>query len=99
MLPRALLARAGLRRFLDDQAGAALDLAEVEDLAERSGMRLVACDAHLERARLVLAGGDVAAARAHTDAARAIVSETAYHRRDRELAVLDAALSRTHWPR
>lgn len=95
-LPRALLARAGLRRFLDDRDGAEVDLAEVEELAERSGMRLLACDAHLERARLALAGGDVASARVHTEAARVIVSKTGYHRRDRALAALDAALSRTH---
>jgi tetratricopeptide (TPR) repeat protein len=99
MLPRALLARAGLRRFLNDHAGAALDLAEVEELAERSGMRPVACDAHLERARLALAGGDVAAACTHTNAAREIVAKTGYHRRDCELAALDDAFSRTHWPR
>jgi tetratricopeptide (TPR) repeat protein len=95
-LPRALLARAGLRRFLDDRAGAEIELAEIDELAERSGMRLLGCDAHLERARLALAGGHDAAARAHTGAARAIVTETGYHRRDRELAALDAALSRTH---
>jgi tetratricopeptide (TPR) repeat protein len=94
-LPRALLARAGLRRFLDDPAGAEIDLAEAEDVAGRSGMRLLGCDAHLERARLSLAAGDAAAARAHTDAAAALVAETGYHRRDRELAALDAALSRT----
>jgi tetratricopeptide (TPR) repeat protein len=96
MLPRALLARAGLRRFLDDRAGAEIDLAEVEEVAERSGMRLVACDAHLERARLLLTSGDAASARTHADAAAAIVAETGYHRRDRELAALDTALSRTH---
>lgn len=95
-LPRALLARAGLRRFLDDFTGAEIDLLEVEDLAERSGMRLLECDAHLERARLALAGGDTASARMHTDAAREIVSETGYHRRDRELAAFDAALSLGH---
>jgi hypothetical protein len=94
-LPRALLARAGLRRFLDDRAGAEIDLAEVAELAERSGMRLLACDAHLERARLALAHGDPAAARGHTVAARASIAETGYHRCDRELAALDEALSRT----
>jgi tetratricopeptide (TPR) repeat protein len=93
-LPRALLARAGLRRFLDDHAGAEFDLAEVEEVAERSGMRLLACDTHLERARLALAHGDTAAAHAHTEAARAIIADTGYHRRDRELAALDVALSR-----
>jgi tetratricopeptide (TPR) repeat protein len=94
-LPRALLAHAGLCRFFDDHAGADMDLVEVEALAERSGMRLLVCDAHLERARLSLAAGDTATARTHTAAARAIVTETGYHRRDRELAALDAALSRT----
>jgi hypothetical protein len=58
-------------------------------------MRLLACDAHLERARLALAGGEVAGARAHTGAARELITETGYHRRDRELAALDAALDGT----
>jgi tetratricopeptide (TPR) repeat protein len=92
-LPRALLARATLYRFLDHPASAELDLAEVEELAERSGMRLLECDAHLERARLALAASDAEAARVHTDAARTIVAETGYHRRDSELTALDAALS------
>ena len=76
--------------------GGAGKLSEVEDVAERSGMRLLACDAHLERARLTLAAGDAAAARTHANAARVIVAETGYHRRDRELAALADALSRTH---
>jgi tetratricopeptide (TPR) repeat protein len=95
-LPRALLGRAALHRFLDHPAGAELDLAEVEELADRSGMRLLECDAHLERARLALAGGNTTSAHTHTEAARVIVSETGYHRRDRELAALEAALSRGH---
>lgn len=91
-LPRALLARAGLRRFLGDGHGAEIELGEVEEIAERSGMRLLGCDAHLERARLALAGGATGAARVHTEAARAIIADTGYRRRDRELAALDTAL-------
>ena len=64
-------------------------------MAERNGMRLLACDANLERARLAVAHGDTATARAHTEATRAIIAETGYHRRDRELVALDQALSRT----
>jgi hypothetical protein len=57
---------------------------------------LLECDAHLERARLTLAGGNTTSARTHTEAALVIVSETGDHRRDRELAALEAALSRGH---
>lgn len=50
---------------------AAADLAEVFEIAERGGMRLFVCDAHLESARLALATGDPAAARRHLAEARA----------------------------
>ena len=39
-----------------------MDLSEALEIAERGGMRLCACDAYLERARLDLQQGDAAAA-------------------------------------
>src|SRR5262249_16092251 len=54
-LPRGLLARADLRRSVGDWEGAALDLDEVEEIAEPGPMRLFLCDMALERARLAFA--------------------------------------------
>jgi hypothetical protein len=51
-LPRGLLARAALRRFRSDFSGAAADLTEALEIAERGPMRLHERDAHLEWARL-----------------------------------------------
>ena len=92
-LPRGLLARATLHRFRHDVPAAERDLAEALEIAERGAMKLHACDAHLEWTRLCHAMGDHDDARAHLDAARALVEETGYHRRDDELAALTAALS------
>jgi len=58
--------------------------------AERGGMRLHLCDTHLEWARLDLQQGNTEAARKHVAAARKIVNETGYKRREREVAWLEA---------
>ena len=89
-LPRGLLARAALHTHTRAFALAGKDLDEALTLATRCGLRLHACDAHLGHARLALAEGAPAAARPHVDAARRIIEETGYHRRDEELAALDA---------
>jgi len=52
-------------------------------------MRLHACDAHLEGARLDLQQGDAAAAGKHVAVARKLVAETGYKRREREWAWLE----------
>jgi tetratricopeptide (TPR) repeat protein len=91
-LPRALLARAALRRFRSDFTGAAADLTEALEIAERGPMRLFECDAHLEWARLCRDQGDLAAARIHVARARVLVEETGYARRAREVAWLEGAL-------
>jgi tetratricopeptide (TPR) repeat protein len=93
-LPRGLLARAALHRLRRDRAGAAADLSEALEIAERGGMRLHACDAHLEWARLDLQQGDIAAAREHVALARRLVKETGYQRREREVAWLERRLAR-----
>jgi len=91
-LPRGLLARAALRRFRSDFAGAAADLTETLEIAERGPMRLHECDAHLEWARLCRDQGDLAEARRHVARARALVIETGYGRREREVAWLEGTL-------
>ena len=105
-LSQALLARAAHRRRRAASAGMDLiegiraDLAEVEDIAGEE-MRLYLTDLALERARLALdvpaAFASPAAARAEAEAqiakAATLVADTAYHRRDGELAELQARLA------
>ena len=93
-LPLALLSRAALRRFRSNFSGAAADLAEALEIAERGPMRLYECDAHLEWARLCRDQGDLAAAREHLERARALVAETGYGRREREVRWLEGELAR-----
>jgi hypothetical protein len=54
-LPLGLIARAAFRRSVGDWDRAALDLDEVEEIAEPGPMRLFLCDMAIERARLALA--------------------------------------------
>ena len=80
-LPRGLLTRAWARHAAGDRAGCAADLDEAQDIADRGGMKLHMTDILLHRARLL---GNLTA---RNDAA-ALIGETGYHRRDRELAIL-----------
>lgn len=93
-LPRGLLARAALRRFRSDFTGAAVDLTEALEIAERGRMRLYECDAHLEWARLCRDQGDIATARRHVARARVLVNETGYGRREREVRWLEGELAK-----
>jgi tetratricopeptide (TPR) repeat protein len=88
-LPRGLLARVAFHRLRGDLAGAAADLGETLEIAERGGMRLHLCDAHLEGARLVREQGDETEARRHLALARKLVDETGYKRRQREVRWLE----------
>ncbi len=90
-LPRGLFARAALHTHTRAFDLARRDLDEALTLATRNGFPLFEADAHLGLARLYLAEGNPAAAREHLDRARTIVDAIGYHRRDRELAELDAA--------
>ncbi|MEO5730111.1 MAG: hypothetical protein ABI134_30235, partial [Byssovorax sp.] len=89
-LPRGLLARAALHTHTRDFTAARHDLDETLTLATRCGLRLREADAHLGHAHLALAEGHPAPAREHLAHARRIVDATGYHRRDGELAALDA---------
>jgi nucleoside phosphorylase len=89
-LPLGLLARASLRIFTHDLPAVRHDLDEALALATRCGMCLDEADAHLGFAHLALAEHDPAAARHHLAAARSIITATEYHRRDAELATLEA---------
>jgi tetratricopeptide (TPR) repeat protein len=91
-LTRGLLARAALFRETGDFPEARRDLDEAMRIARRSEMRLFQCDAHLESARLALAQRDPETARNELAAARDLVKETGYNRRQPELAQLEARL-------
>lgn len=93
-LPLGLLARAELFLATPDLPAAEGDLDEALDIATRGGMRLHETDAHLGFARLHLARGDLPPARASLAKAKALVVRTGYHRRDPDLAAIEAELAR-----
>jgi tetratricopeptide (TPR) repeat protein len=88
MLPRGLLARAAHFRHTHDWAKAQHNLEEVRVLATRCGMRLHLTDYHLEQARLLIDEQRVPEALPHYEAAKKLIEETGYHRRDTEIADL-----------
>jgi tetratricopeptide (TPR) repeat protein len=92
-LLRGLLARAELHLAAADLDAAQRDLDEAFAIATRGGMRLFETDAHLGFTRLALARADPATARTHLAAAKALLQRTGYHRRDRDLAELEARLA------
>ena len=93
VLPLGLLARAELRRVTGDYQRARTDLDEAQRIAERSQMGLHLADCHLERARLCLALGDRDTARKAWETAKAMIERMGYHRRDGEVAEIEARLN------
>ncbi len=91
-LARGLLTRAAFHRTSSNYSATTSDLDEVLEIAERGGMRLLECDAHLEWTRLCRAMGDLPAAREHLAKASALIAATGYNRRDREVAALERQL-------
>jgi tetratricopeptide (TPR) repeat protein len=91
-LPRGLLARAELYRVQDEFDKAQPDIEEAMTIAERGEMGLHQVDCHLEYARLYLATGDTDKAQEHLAIAREMMEQMGYHRRDREVAELEAML-------
>jgi tetratricopeptide (TPR) repeat protein len=89
-LPLGLLARAALHTHTRDFNAAHHDLDATLTLATRCGFRLHEADAHLGHARLALAENHPALAREHLAKARRIIDATGYHRRNAELATLEA---------
>jgi tetratricopeptide (TPR) repeat protein len=80
-LAQALLARAELRRKLEDFDRAQSDLDEVLALTTRTGMRLWETEYYLEYTRLAIDSSKVALARAALDAARDLIHQLGYNRR------------------
>jgi tetratricopeptide (TPR) repeat protein len=92
-VPRGLLARARLGRWMGDGERVLQDLTEALDIAERGSMQLHACDARLEWARYHVSLGDLDAARPHVTSAMVLVAFTGYGRRQAELEALLTAVS------
>lgn len=92
-LARGLLARAALFREVEEFARSRRDLDEAMRIAERGGMRLHQCDAHLGYARLALAEGRHDDAREHLRSAKTLVRECGYGRRKGEAEELEKALA------
>jgi hypothetical protein len=88
-MPLGFLARADLHTLTNDLPRARADLDEALTLAIRCGFRLHETDAHLGYARH-LAESDPVRAREHLTLARNLIAATGYHRRDEELARLEA---------
>jgi tetratricopeptide (TPR) repeat protein len=91
-VPRGLLGRAAYFRITEQYDRARRDLAEAMRVATRCGMRLFECDAHLELARLELVQSKHEVAFTHLARVEELVVATGYHRRDKDLDELKAAL-------
>jgi tetratricopeptide (TPR) repeat protein len=87
-MPRGFLARAKFFRSVEEYKRSRRDLDEVMRLSKRCGMRLFACDAHLEYARLALDNGKPDDALDHFNSASSLVDQCGYHRRDPEIKEL-----------
>ena len=97
--PRGLLTRAWHHGVTGDASGAAADLDEAWEIAERGPMPLYQADILLTRARLRIRGQgaetgstDLQEARDELAEARRLIEEHGYHRRDGELEDAEAAL-------
>lgn len=91
-IPRGLLARGAMyrcRRMFDE---AWRDMEEVFEIAERGGMKLFLVDYNLEAGRVCVAEGDKKGAKEFYEAAKSLVEETGYHRRDGEVLMLEESL-------
>ncbi len=94
-IPHGLLARAELYREQGEFALAHRDVDEAMRIAKRDGMRLHEADCHLGYARLHLAAGEKEKARESLAAAREMIKDTGYHRRDKEVKELEKQLKKS----
>lgn len=92
-LPRGLLARAQLYRVTNNFILAYRDLDEAYALSTRIGTKLFEADCCLKYTCLYLAQGDTDNARKYFEQAEAIITETGYHRRDKDLTDLRSKLT------
>ncbi len=84
-LPLGLIYRAHCYRLMCRFESAAADLAEAHEIAQLGDMKLFLVDYHLESARLNLAQTNREEAVKHRDIASALIEQTGYNRRLKEL--------------
>jgi hypothetical protein len=89
-VPRGLLIQAELCRVTQQFESARSNIEEALVLAKRGGMQLCLTDCYLAYSRLHLALGEKVKSRQTLDVAKDIIQKTGYHRRDREVAELEA---------
>ncbi|WP_232536875.1 hypothetical protein [Cystobacter fuscus] len=93
LITPALTSRAAVHRLRGSFELAWRDLDEALFISTGAGTRLFQVDVCLERCRLFLAMGKLAQARSELGAARKLLLQRGYHRRDRDLAELSAQVS------
>ncbi len=91
-VPRGLLTRAALYRIKKEFDKAHADLDEAFAIADRSEMKLHLTDYHLESCRVFLAENKPDRAKQHLAAAKKLIAQTGYHRRDKEAEELAGVL-------
>ena len=94
LMPETLLARAEHHYWSGRYAQAADDLQEVQMLVDRDGLKLHEADWQIASTMLCLNQNNVSEARQHLDAAAENISAMGYHRRDVQVLLLRAKLSR-----
>jgi tetratricopeptide (TPR) repeat protein len=87
-----LLTRAAFYRQNKEFDLCSRDLSEIFRIANGSGMGLHLADYHLESAHLQLAKTEKETARTHVVTAKEMINRMGYHRRDKEVAELEAQL-------
>ncbi|MBN1932103.1 MAG: TIR domain-containing protein [Desulfobacterales bacterium] len=92
-LPLALLARGSLYGENYEFSKARDNLEEAREIAEWGSMRLYLADYHLEASRLCLTERKHEDARQHFNTAKTMIDEMGYHRRDKDVEELAAALN------
>lgn len=92
-LPHVLLALAEFHRYSSDFVKAERYLTDASRIARRTGMGLHHADYHLESARLRIVQGDKHKAHEHLTSAKEEINRMGYHRRDKEVAELEAQLA------
>ena len=92
-LPSGLLLRAQFYSKTRDFEKAERDLGEVYRIVVRGSMGLGLADYHLEFARLRFIQGNKVQAREHLEIGKELIARRGYHRRDKDVAELEAQLA------
>lgn len=92
-ISQGLIARAEFHRVSGNYTRGHFDLDRAMRSVTRGSMRLLRADCLLEQARLYLAEGNEVEAGAELSTAKAIIKQTGYHRRDKDVKEIEEALA------